>query len=196
LKRVLDVVVAGSALIALSPILLAVAACIKATDGGPVLFWQERVGKDGRSFPFPKLRSMVVDAEARLQTLLSESDRVDGVTFKMREDPRITWIGRWIRRFSVDEMPQLLCVLRGDMTLVGPRPPVPREVALYTLDERQRLEVTPGLTCFWQVNGRAELPFTEQVELDLAYIHKQSFGLDLWLLMRTVPAVLGGRGAY
>ncbi|MDB0542234.1 sugar transferase [Ralstonia solanacearum] len=197
LKRGLDICGALAGLLLLSPLMLAVAAAIRCEDGGPVLFWQRRVGRHGREFAFPKFRSMVVDAEARLQAVAHLNHHGAGnVTFKQAHDPRITGIGRWIRRASVDELPQLWCVLRGDMSLVGPRPPLPREVAAYTVAQRARLEVTPGLTCIWQVSGRADVPFPEQVRMDLEYIRERSPWLDLKLLCRTVPAVLRGRGAY
>jgi lipopolysaccharide/colanic/teichoic acid biosynthesis glycosyltransferase len=139
---------------------------------------------------------MVVNAEKLKDTLLAQSDHKDSVTFKMKKDPRITWIGRIIRKASIDELPQLGCVLKGDMSLVGPRPPVPREVAQYTLADRRRLDVIPGLTCIWQVSGRGDIPFKEQVKLDLQYIESQSVWLDVKLLFKTIPAVLTGRGAY
>jgi lipopolysaccharide/colanic/teichoic acid biosynthesis glycosyltransferase len=196
-KRVLDVVAAAALLVLLSPFLAVVALLIKAYDGGPVLFWQVRVGRFGREFWCPKFRSMVVNADRLKDQLLKCNDHGgDGVTFKMKRDPRVTPVGRFIRKTSVDELPQLWCVLRGDMTLVGPRPPVPREVARYTLAERRRLEVTPGLTCLWQIGGRGDLPFPKQVELDVEYIETRSFGTDLGILIRTVPAVALGRGAY
>jgi lipopolysaccharide/colanic/teichoic acid biosynthesis glycosyltransferase len=196
LKRSLDVVVSVLALLALAPLLALVALAIKLTDGGAVLFWQSRVGRHGREFRFPKFRSMVADAEARKAALAAvNSHGAKGVTFKMKGDPRITRIGRVIRRLSIDELPQLWLVLTGDMSLVGPRPPVPSEVARYTLEDRRRLEVTPGLTCIWQVSGRSEIPFERQVGLDVEYIESRSFLLDLRLLARTVPAVLAGRGA-
>ena len=140
---------------------------------------------------------MVADAEARKAALAAaNSHGADGVTFKMKGDPRITRIGRLIRKLSIDELPQLWLVLTGDMSLVGPRPPVPSEVARYTLEDRRRLEVTPGLTCIWQVSGRSEIPFERQVGLDVEYIESRSFLMDLRLLARTVPAVLAGRGAF
>jgi len=196
LKRALDILVSLAMLILLSPLFAFVAACVKVTDGGPVLFWQARVGQWGREFPFPKFRSMVMNAEKLKDTLLAQNQHGDGVTFKMKKDPRVTWIGRIIRKLSIDELPQLWCVLKGDMSLVGPRPPVPREVRLYTLADRRRLDVTPGLTCIWQVSGRGDIPFPQQVQLDLQYIESQSFWLDVKLLLATVPAVLLGKGAY
>ncbi len=194
-KRTLDVVVSATALVLLTPLFLVLAILIK-RDGGPVFYWQSRVGLDGREFPFPKFRSMVVNADALKDQLLDQNDHKDSVTFKMKNDPRITSVGRFVRRFSLDEFPQFWCVLKGDMSLVGPRPPVPREVALYTLEERQRLTVKPGLTCIWQVEGRGEIPFPEQVVMDRGYIFKKSLTQDFQLLLKTVPAVLGGRGAY
>jgi lipopolysaccharide/colanic/teichoic acid biosynthesis glycosyltransferase len=196
LKRGLDMALALTALVLLAPLLLIVAALIKLTDGGAVLFWQTRVGRWGREFAFPKFRSMIPNADRLKSQLLAQNDHKEGVTFKMRKDPRITWIGRLIRKFSIDELPQLWCVLKGDMTLVGPRPPVPREVARYTLADRRRLDVTPGLTCIWQVSGRSNLAFPRQVELDVEYIENQSLWLDCKLLLKTVPAVLTGRGAF
>lgn len=196
IKRTLDAAVALLMLLTLSPLFTIVAAAIKLTDGGPVLFWQARVGRWGAEFRFPKFRSMVVNAEALKEGLMTLNDHSEGVTFKMKNDPRITWIGRIIRKFSIDELPQLWCVLRGEMSLVGPRPPVPKEVAKYTIADRRRLDVIPGLTCIWQVSGRSEIAFAQQVELDVRYIQSQSVLLDLILLAKTVPAVLRGRGAY
>lgn len=195
-KRAIDVTAAAVLLLLLAPLLLAVALCIKLTDRGPVLFWQTRVGQHGREFLFPKFRSMVANAEALKAKLLAQNDHGDGITFKMKRDPRVTWIGRIIRKTSIDELPQLLLVLQGTMSLVGPRPPVPSEVARYTLQDRRRLEVVPGLTCIWQVSGRGDIPFPQQVALDVQYIESQSLWLDLVVLLRTVPAVLFGRGAY
>lgn len=196
LKRLIDIFASAVALILLSPVFAAVAVCIKLTDGGPAVYWQTRVGRYGREFPFPKFRSMVLNADQMKDSLMQQNMHKDGVTFKMKDDPRVTWIGKIIRKFSIDELPQLLCVLRGDMSLVGPRPPVPREVALYTLADRRRLEAIPGLTCIWQVSGRGDIPFPQQVKLDVEYIESQSFLLDLKLLFLTVPAVLTGKGAY
>jgi len=196
-KRALDLLVVVPALLLLSPLFGVVALAIRCHDGGPALFWQRRVGRDGVDFAFPKFRSMRVDAEAvRLALAASNQHGADGVTFKMQRDPRITPVGRLIRRFSIDELPQLWCVLRGTMSLVGPRPPLLGEVARYTLADRQRLAVTPGLTCIWQVNGRSEVPFAQQVQMDLDYIRKPSLWADILLLLKTLPAVIRGRGAY
>jgi lipopolysaccharide/colanic/teichoic acid biosynthesis glycosyltransferase len=192
----MDIVVACVALITLSPIFLLLALIIRLEDGGPALFWQTRVGLWGKEFRFPKFRSMVTDAEQRKLKLLDENQHGDGITFKMKRDPRITWIGGIIRKLSLDELPQLWCVLRGEMSLVGPRPPVPLEVARYALSDRRRLEVKPGLTCIWQVSGRSELPFEQQVRLDAQYIDSHSILLDISLLLKTIPAILSGRGAY
>lgn len=195
LKRGIDIAVSLTALILLAPLFLVLAVLIK-RDGGPVFYWQTRVGLNGREFPFPKFRSMVANADSLKDRLLQQNDHGESVTFKMKHDPRVTHVGRFLRRFSVDELPQFWCVLRGHMSLVGPRPPVPREVALYTLSDRQRLTVKPGLTCIWQVEGRGEIPFPQQVALDQDYIFRRSLTLDLNLLLKTVPAVLSGRGAY
>lgn len=196
-KRALDVAVVLVALILLAPLFFAVAAAIRLTDRGPALFWQRRVGLDGREFAFPKFRSMIMNAEAaRLNMATANQHGTDGVTFKMKRDPRITAVGRFIRRTSIDELPQLWCVLRGDMSLVGPRPPLVSEVARYTLADRQRLSVTPGLTCIWQVSGRSEVPFPQQVQMDIDYIHRHSLWADIKLLLATLPAVIRGRGAY
>lgn len=196
LKRTIDIAASSLLFLLLWPLFLAVALCIKLTDGGPIFFWRTRIGLWGREFPFPKFRSMVVNAEELKDSLLDESDHEDSITFKMKKDPRITWIGRIIRKLSIDELPQLWCVLKGDMSLVGPRPPVPREVAEYTLSDRRRLDVIPGLTCIWQVSGRGDISFKEQVDLDVQYIESQSPWFDIKLLFKTIPAVLLGKGAY
>nr|WP_319472973.1 exopolysaccharide biosynthesis polyprenyl glycosylphosphotransferase [uncultured Sphaerochaeta sp.] len=195
-KRLMDIVLALTALVLLSPLFLIVAFLIKVNDRGPVFYVQKRVGLHGEEFPFPKFRSMVLNADALKDTLLQQADRAGDITFKMKKDPRVTPIGRFIRRFSIDELPQLWCVLIGDMSIVGPRPPVPREVALYTQEDRRRLEVKPGLTGIWQVSGRSEIGFKQQVELDVLYIESHGFWLDLKLILKTIPAVLTGKGAY
>lgn len=195
-KRLFDLVVSLVALILLSPLFAVVALIIKLTDGGSVFYVQTRIGKQGKPFPFPKFRSMVANADKMKDNLLEQADRKGDVTFKMKKDPRVTRIGQFIRRFSIDELPQIWCVLKGDMSIVGPRPPVPREVALYTQEDRRRLEVIPGLTGIWQVSGRSDIGFKEQVELDVLYIESHGFWLDIKLLFKTIPAVLSGKGAY
>ena len=195
-KRSIDVVGSFCGLVCLSPLFVFVALCIKFTDGGSILFWQKRVGQWGREFNFPKFRSMVANAEKLKAKLMTQNDHQDSITFKMKKDPRITWIGRIIRKLSIDELPQLWCVLKGDMSLVGPRPPVPSEVEKYTLSDRRRLDIKPGLTCIWQVSGRGDIPFKEQVKLDVQYIESQSIWLDIKIILLTVPAVLTGKGAY
>ena len=143
-----------------------------------------------------KFRSMKVDAEARLQEVLEKNHHLTGVTFKIKDDPRITHVGKWARKFSFDELPQFYNVFVGEMSLVGPRPPLPREVALYSLADRRRLSITPGITCLWQISGRAEIDFPGQVQLDVRYIESRSFWQDIKILCKTVPAVLSGHGAY
>ena len=194
-KRTLDIVGSGLALIVLSPVLLFVAFLVR-LDGGAAIFAQTRVGRFGQEFRMFKFRSMRPDAEKHLAALLAANQHSGGITFKIKKDPRITRIGHWLRRFSVDELPQFYNVFIGDMSLVGPRPPVPREVAQYTLADRRRLAVKPGITCLWQIGGRAEIDFPGQVRLDVDYIEKQSLREDLRILWRTVPAVFFGPGAY
>ena len=196
LKRFFDIVLSFLALIVLSPLFFLIAVVIKMTSRGPVFFVQERVGYYGRSFLFYKFRSMYVDAEARKRALMELNESKDGVIFKMKNDPRITPVGRILRKTSMDELPQLLNVLLGDMSLVGPRPPLPAEVQQYSLDDRKRLNVKPGITCIWQVSGRSDIPFKKQVELDKEYIQSQSLWNDLMVLLRIIPAILSGRGAY
>lgn len=195
LRRALDLTVSVLALLLLLPLLALIALWIRLDSSGPVLFVQTRVGKDGCEFSVFKFRSMFTNAEASLHTVLATNER-SGPVFKMRQDPRVTRSGRFLRRCSLDEVPQLLNVLRGEMSLVGPRPALPREVALYTPEQRERLAVLPGLTGLWQVSGRANLSFEESVALDLDYVQRQSVWLNLSLLLRTIPAVLTGHGAY
>jgi exopolysaccharide biosynthesis polyprenyl glycosylphosphotransferase len=194
-KRLFDIVSAGIALLVLSPLFLVVAAIVKLHDGGPVFFRQRRVGRRGQEFGMLKFRSMVVDAEERLADLL-ERNELDGVLFKIRSDPRITPLGRWLRRFSVDELPQLFNVLRGEMSLVGPRPPLPAEVDRYARDVHRRLLVRPGLTGLWQVSGRSGLSWDESVRLDLYYVDNWSMMTDLVIIAKTVRAVLRADGAF
>ena len=193
-KRVVDVALASAALAALAPLFLGVAAAIKLTSKGPVFFKQVRVGLRGRYFEMYKFRSMVVDAEARL-TDLSAMNEQTGPVFKMRKDPRITPIGRLLRAYSIDELPQLFNILLGHMSIVGPRPPVPSEVAQYQPWQRRRLSVRPGLTCLWQVQGRNSIGFDEWMLLDLQYVDQWSFAKDVALIGRTVPVVVSGKGA-
>jgi exopolysaccharide biosynthesis polyprenyl glycosylphosphotransferase len=184
------------ALLALfTPVLLSVALWVRFTSRGPVLFRQVRVGRDGREFRIFKFRSMYVDAEARLAELKHLNEH-DGVLFKIRDDPRVTPVGRWLRRLSLDELPQLLNVISGQMSLVGPRPPLPAEVAVYADDVRRRLAVKPGMTGLWQVSGRSDLPWEEAVRLDLRYVENWSMSLDLVILLRTMTAVVRSSGAY
>ena len=195
LRRTLDVVVSAAALLLLLPLLVLVALLIRLDSSGSVLFVQTRVGKDGHLFPVFKFRSMFTNAEDSLSSVLAANERT-GPVFKMKRDPRITRVGRTLRRCSLDEVPQLLNVLRGEMSLVGPRPALPREVSLYTPSQRVRLSVTPGLTGLWQVSGRAELSFEQSVALDLEYVRRQCLGLNVVLILRTIPAVITGHGAY
>jgi lipopolysaccharide/colanic/teichoic acid biosynthesis glycosyltransferase len=195
MKRSLDITLSIIALMLLAIPFLLIALLIKIEDRGPVFFIQTRVGQFGREFRMFKFRSMCMDAEQRLKELLAKNQHTQGVTFKLKRDPRITRVGRWLRKFSLDELPQFFNVLIGDMSLVGPRPPVPREVALYSQADRRRLAVKPGITCLWQVSGRAEIDFSGQVQLDVQYIEAQRIATDLRILVKTVPAVISGRGA-
>ncbi len=194
-KRTLDVVGALVLLVLLAPLMLVVAGLVRLTSSGPVLYSQERIGRGGESFRFFKFRTMIPDAD-KVRTDLLERNEAAGPVFKMRRDPRITPVGRVLRKLSIDELPQLFSVLDGTMSLVGPRPPLPEEVAAYTTWEQQRLLVNPGLTCIWQVSGRSDIGFERWVAMDLAYIRSWNIGLDLQILLRTLPAVLTGRGAY
>lgn len=196
LRRAMDCIGAGIGLLLLSPLFALTAVLIKLESKGPVLFSQTRIGKDGEEFRCWKFRSMFRDAEQRKQELLQLNEMAGGVTFKMKHDPRVTRVGRFIRKASIDELPQLWNVFNGDMSLVGPRPAVPQEVAQYSAHERQRLAVKPGITCIWQVSGRSDIPFNEQVLMDIEYIRRRSLWLDISLLLRTIPAVLLARGSY
>ena len=194
-KRIFDVVTALLVLVLLSPLMLVVAAVVKLYDGGPVFFRQPRVGRDGTTFGMLKFRSMVVDAEQRLAELQDRNES-DGVLFKIKVDPRVTPFGRYLRRFSIDEIPQLFNVLTGQMSLVGPRPPLSSEVDRYGEDVHRRLKVRPGMTGLWQVSGRSELSWTESVRLDLYYVDNWSMMSDLVIMAKTVRAVLRSSGAY
>ena len=192
-KRALDLALTLAGLLAIWPILLLVALAIKVDTRGPVFFVQTRVGKDGRTFRIVKFRSMVAGADAMLAGL--SGDR-DGICFKAKDDPRITRIGRILRRTSLDELPQLWNVLLGQMSLVGPRPALPREVAAYPAPARARLVALPGITGLWQVSGRADLGFDDMIALDVDYVRHPSLRRDLAILWRTLAVVLNGRGAY
>ena len=182
------------ALIVAAPVLIVAAIAIKITSPGPVLFRQVRVGRDGEPFFVLKLRTMVVDAEDRLAELMAQNE-ADGPLFKMSDDPRITRVGRILRKLSIDELPQLWNVVRGDMSLIGPRPALPREVAQWSDELHERLRVRPGITGMWQVSGRSDTGFEEYQRLDLFYVDNWSILIDMGILLRTVPAVLTGRGA-
>ncbi|MDW8403164.1 exopolysaccharide biosynthesis polyprenyl glycosylphosphotransferase [Chloroflexus sp.] len=195
LKRVLDVTVAIIAIVLTAPIMLITAILIKLESPGPVIFKQVRVGKDGEHFYCYKFRSMYIDAEQRLRELQAKNE-ADGPVFKIKRDPRVTRVGRVIRKLSIDELPQLFNVLKGEMSLVGPRPALPSEVAKYTYEQIGRLHAIPGITGLQQVSGRSDLDFKRWVELDLQYIAEQSIWKDIEILLRTIPAVLLGRGAY
>lgn len=194
-KRAFDLVIAGLGVLVGLPVWLLLMLAIVVDSRGPVFYQQTRVGKDGAEFGMYKFRSMYRDADARLKELEAHNE-ASGPLFKMKNDPRVTRVGKWMRKFSIDEFPQLLNVLRGEMSLVGPRPPLPRETVQYTDHHWRRMQVPPGMTGLWQVSGRSSLTFDEMIRLDLYYIENWSVGFDLALLMRTVPAVVFSRGAY
>lgn len=194
-KRLIDVLGAGTALLMLAVPMLLTALAIRLESRGPALFYQYRLGEHGIPFRFYKFRSMVQNAEEARAELLQSNEAV-GPIFKIRRDPRVTRVGRWIRKTSLDETPQLFHVLQGKMSLVGPRPPLPEEVENYEPWQRERLAVRPGLTCIWQISGRSDIPFERWVELDIVYVRTRSLLLDFKILLLTLPAVLSGRGAY
>ncbi len=194
-KRTLDMSIALVALLLLGPIAAALCLLITIEDKGSPFFKQTRIGKDGKPFKIWKFRSMYSDAEAR-KAELSEMNERDSVCFKMKEDPRVTRVGKFIRRASIDELPQIVNVLTGEMSIVGPRPALPNEVISYGDKERKRLDGKPGITCTWQVSGRADIPFEKQVDLDVEYLEKKSLWQDIKLIFRTIPAVISGKGAY
>jgi exopolysaccharide biosynthesis polyprenyl glycosylphosphotransferase len=194
-KAVFDRVAAALLLLVLSPLLVGVGLMVRLSSPGPALFRQTRVGRNGRTFRMVKFRSMVIDAEDRLDELAAANE-TDGPLFKMRSDPRVTRVGQVLRRFSIDELPQLLNVLSGSMSLVGPRPPLPSEVATYGDDVWERLRVKPGITGLWQVSGRSDLSWEESVRLDLHYVNSWSLWLDLVVLCKTARAVVRAHGAY
>lgn len=196
IKRLFDIVASAVALVLISPLLLIIAICIKVDDPkGTVFYLHERVGKDGRRFKMIKFRSMVSNADELLEQLRSKNE-INGAMFKLKNDPRITKVGRVIRKYSLDELPQLMNVIAGQMSIVGPRPPLPSEVAQYSEYDKQRLMVTPGATGMWQVGGRNDVDFNEMVRLDLTYIQHRSVLLDLKIMFETVKIMIKPNGAY
>jgi len=195
LKRAMDVVCSLLAIIVLSPIFILTAIAVKIEDGGSPIFSQTRVGKDGKFFRMYKFRSMCIDAERKLKDL-QEQNEMDGLAFKIEKDPRVTKTGNFIRKTSIDELPQLFNILKGDMSIVGPRPPLGIEVYQYNDYQMQRLLVKPGLTCYWQCSGRSDMSFDEWIESDIKYIQERNLLLDIQLILKTIPAVLCRTGAY
>ena len=194
-KRVVDLVVASLLLVLFLPVIPVVALLIKLDSPGPILYRQKRIGKNGKEFNFYKFRSMVMGAEKVVGALRPLSG-VDGPVFKLKEDPRVTGVGRFLRRSSLDELPQLINVLKGEMSIVGPRPNLPSEVSHYLPWQRRRLDVTPGITCLWQIAGRSHIGFQEWMRLDLEYIRTRSLATDLQIMAKTIPAVIARKGAY
>lgn len=195
-KRIMDLTLAILAIIALTPLFVVIGVVIKLEDRkGPVIFKQVRVGENGKEFNMYKFRSMVTNAEQLKENLL-EQNETTGPVFKIKHDPRITKVGRFIRKTSMDELPQLFNVVKGEMSLVGPRPPIPKEVAQYSSYEWQRLSVVPGLTCYWQVSGRSTIGFSEWMRLDMQYIQDRSFLIDIKLIVKTIVVLFGSKDAY
>lgn len=194
-KRIGDVVLSAVALVCLMPVFAVISAAIYLEDGGPAIFIQERSGLDGRVFRMYKFRSMCREAPQLHQALLGKNE-LDGPAFKMKEDPRVTRIGRFIRRTSIDELPQLVNIIKGDMSIVGPRPLPTYETERCTPYQKQRMLVKPGLTCYWQVSGRSDVPFAEWIEMDLKYIKEAGFWVDLKLIVKTILQIIRGDGAY
>lgn len=194
IKRFFDICLSSAALVVLSPLLLVIAILIYLEDKGPVIYSQTRIGKDGRAFKLYKFRSMCVDADEKLKDLQELNER-DGPVFKIKNDPRVTKVGKFIRKTCIDELPQLVNIIKGDMSIVGPRPPLPNEVEQYNSYQKQRLLVVPGLTCYWQIQKGEETTFDEWVELDLKYIKEQSILLDFRLILLTFKVILSGKGA-
>ena len=195
IKRIFDIVAATCGIVLLSPLMIIIAVLIKTEDHGPIFYKQVRVGKNGKTFKMYKFRSMFVNADKMLAKLKEHND-VEGPMFKMKDDPRITKVGHFIRKHSLDELPQFLNVLRGDMSLVGPRPPLPSEVEEYSEYDKQRLFVMPGCTGLWQATERNEVGFNEMVQLDIEYIQKAGFLFDLWIIWKTVEIVIKPNGSY
>lgn len=196
LKRSLDIFVIFLFLPIFLPTFIIICIAIKLGSYGPIIFKQKRVGLCGKEFNFYKFRTMYQGSELELSNIFHLNESRDGVIFKLKKDPRVTKVGRWLRKTSMDELPQIFNVIKGDMSLVGPRPPIRDEVEKYTLDERKRLLIKPGITCLWQISGRSDLPFKQQVNLDKEYIRSRSVFGDIKILFKTIPAVLSGKGAY
>lgn len=194
-KRTMDILCSGAAILLLSPLFILIALAIKIESKGPVVFCQKRIGKDGKVFYMYKFRSMCVNAEEILKNLEKQNE-ADGPVFKIKNDPRVTKVGKFIRKHSLDELMQLFNILKGDMTIVGPRPALPNEVEEYDEVAKKRLSVKPGLTCYWQVMGRSDISFNEWVQLDIKYIKDMNFWLDIKLILKTIPVVFKGDGAY
>ena len=194
IKRFFDICLSSAALVVLSPLLLVIAILIYLEDKGPVIYSQTRIGKDGRAFKLYKFRSMCVDADEKLKDLQELNER-DGPVFKIKNDPRVTKVGKFIRKTCIYELPQLVNIIKGDMSIVGPRPPLPNEVEQYNSYQKQRLLVVPGLTCYWQIQKGEETTFDEWVELDLKYIKERSILLDFRLILLTFKVILSGKGA-
>ena len=194
-KRTADVVLSTAALAVLSPGMLLVMAAICLDSPGKPIYVQKRVGKDGKIFSMYKFRSMCVNADKKLDELKDQNE-MDGPVFKMAHDPRVTKVGHFIRKYSIDELPQLVNIIKGDMSIVGPRPPLPDEVSQYNEHQAGRLSVVPGLTCYWQVSGRSDVNFEEWVEMDLKYIRERSLLTDIKIILKTFRAVFSGKGAY
>lgn len=195
LKRTMDILLSLIALVCLSPLFLVTAVAIMLEDGGSPFFVQERMGKDMKPFRFYKFRSMHVGADKKLAELLKNNEQ-SGHAFKIKEDPRITKVGKFIRRFSIDELPQLLNIIKGDMSIVGPRPILTWQMEDADMYDRQRLIVRPGLTCYWQIQGRSDIPWEQWVELDLDYIEDMGIWTDIKMIAKTIPAIFGGEGSY
>lgn len=195
MKRLFDIVAATCGIVVLSPLMIIIAVLIKAEDHGPIFYEQIRVGKNGKTFKMYKFRSMFVNTDKMLDKLKEKND-VDGPMFKMKNDPRVTKVGHFIRKHSLDELPQFLNVIKGDMSLVGPRPPLPSEVSEYSDYDKQRLYVTPGCTGLWQATERNEVGFNEMVQIDIQYIQRASFIFDLWIIWKTVEIIIKPNESY
>lgn len=195
IKRFFDVILSAFAIAVLLPLFFIVPIAVKLDSKGPAIYTQKRAGKGGRSFTMYKFRSMCQDAD-RLRKNLQEQNECDGPVFKILRDPRVTGVGKFLRKTSLDELPQLFNIIKGDMSIVGPRPPMLDEVEQYTLNQMHRLDVKPGLTCYWQISGRSNIGFEKWVQLDMQYIKERSLWTDLKIILKTVPAVLLGKGAY